>query len=287
MKPLRVKLQDECILKKSQLDIVEKDYALSYVLAGISKQAELSDCLVFKGGTALKKIYFGDYRFSVDLDFSTINAPKKQHLESALQSAINISRELLFNYGPFEIQFKRLSERIPHPTGQEAFNVYVKFPWHNTPLCTIKIEITHDEPVILSPEYKSILHEYDETLDCIIATYHIEEIIAEKLRALLQTHKKLITRGWSKPRSRDYYDLWSVLKNYSSSVNNSRIIDVLNKKCQHRDVFYKTVDDFFTIELTSEAHKNWDGALGRLITGLPKCELVLDEVRGLISSILN
>jgi predicted nucleotidyltransferase component of viral defense system len=208
MKPLRIKLQDECSFKKSLPEIVEKDYALSYILAGIAKQQQLGNSLIFKGGTALKKIFFGDYRFSVDLDFSTLDAPKNQALESALQAAIGISSELLSDYGPFEIQLKRYPERGPHPTGQEAFNVNVKFPWHRSPLCTIKVEVTHDEPVILAPEYKPILHGYDETLDCLVACYHIEEIIAEKLRALLQTHRKLVTRGWNRPRARDYYDLW-------------------------------------------------------------------------------
>ncbi|HLB42237.1 MAG: hypothetical protein A3F13_00880 [Gammaproteobacteria bacterium RIFCSPHIGHO2_12_FULL_40_19] len=80
MKPLRIKLQDECAFKKSRADLVEKDYALSYILAGIAKQQQLSHSLVFKGGTALKKIFFGDYRFSVDLDFSTLNAPKKPRI---------------------------------------------------------------------------------------------------------------------------------------------------------------------------------------------------------------
>ncbi|HLB42101.1 MAG TPA: hypothetical protein VJN02_04490 [Gammaproteobacteria bacterium] len=43
MKPLRLKLQEACTLKKSRLDIVEKDYALSYLLAGIAKQKKLTD----------------------------------------------------------------------------------------------------------------------------------------------------------------------------------------------------------------------------------------------------
>ena len=76
-----------------------------------------------KGGTALKKMFFGDYRFSVDLDFSTLDAPKDQVLENALQAAIDISTKLLSSYGPFEIQLNRYPERTPHPTGQEAFNI--------------------------------------------------------------------------------------------------------------------------------------------------------------------
>lgn len=287
MKPLRIKLQEACTLKKSRLDIIEKDYALSYLLAGIAKQEQLTHSLVFKGGTALKKIFFGDYRFSVDLDFSTLNAPKNQALENALQEATNISSKLLSNYGPFELQLKRFPERDTHPTGQEAFNINVKFPWHRSALCTVKVEITHDEPVILPPEYKSILHGYDESLDCTVATYHIEEIIAEKLRALLQTHKKLVTRGWNRPRARDYYDLWSVLTNYSNAIDKARLMEMLDKKCLHRDVSYQIIDDFFTPELVKEAHQHWHATLGNLVAGLPECELVLAETRQLLQSFLK
>ena len=178
-------------------------------------------------------------------------------------------------------------EREPHPTGQEAFNVNVKFPWHRSALCTIKVEVTHDEPVILTPEYKPILHGYGEALDCTVATYHVEEVIAEKLRALLQTHKRLVTRGWNRSRARDYYDLWSVLKNYRAAVENIRLIEMLHKKCQHREVSYKTVDDFFTPELVKEAHQHWQATLGNLVVGLPDCKQVLDETKLLISEILK
>jgi len=99
-----------------------------------------------------------------------------------LVDAIAISKNLLTQYGPFEVQLKRNSERAPHPQGQEAFVILIKFPWHPTPLCRIKIEITYDELVILPPEHKPILHGYSEILDCKIACYPIEEIIAEKMR---------------------------------------------------------------------------------------------------------
>jgi predicted nucleotidyltransferase component of viral defense system len=139
--------------------------------------------------------------------------------------------------------------------------------------------------VILEPEYKSILHGYEEILDCTVACYRIEEIIAEKLRALLQTHKKLIARGWNRPRARDYYDLWYILKNYVSMVDHIKLIEILDKKCQHRNITYRTIDDFFTPELVKEAHQHWQATLGILINKLPECGLVLDEVKVLISKI--
>ena len=286
MKPLRLKIQDEATLKKVPVHVIEKDYVLSYVLAGIAKQPELAHSLIFKGGTALKKIFFGDYRFSEDLDFSVINAPKDKQLENALLKAVNLSKELLNDYGLFDIQLKRNPERAPHPKGQDAFNVLVKFPWQPTHLCRIKVEITHDEPVILSPEYKPILHGYEEQIDCTVACYHIEEIVAEKLRALLQTHKKLVARGWNRPRARDYYDLWCILKNYSTAVDHTRLTDMLDKKCKHRDVSYQNVDDFFTAELVKEAHQHWQATLGVLLRDLPDCGQVLNETKLLIGKLI-
>ena len=52
--------------------ILEKDYALGYLLAGMAQVEELHAAWVLKGGTALRKFYFADYRFSEDLDFSAL-----------------------------------------------------------------------------------------------------------------------------------------------------------------------------------------------------------------------
>jgi len=286
MKPLRIKIQDKANLKRVPMHVIEKDYALSYVLAGIAKQPELSHSLIFKGGTALKKIFFGDYRFSEDLDFSVINAPKGKQLENSLLNALILSKELLNEYGSFDIQLKRNPEKAPHPKGQDAFNVMVKFPWQPTPLCRIKVEITHDELVILSPEYKPILHGYEEQIDCSVSCYYIEEIVAEKLRALLQTHQKLVARGWNRPRARDYYDLWRILKNYSAAVDIGRLMTMLDKKCKHRDVSYQNIDDFFSAELVKEANQHWQATLGVLVCELPACGNVLKETKLFITNLI-
>jgi uncharacterized protein len=55
---------------------IEKDYILSWILFGIAKHEQLSKAIVFKGGTVLKKVYFEDYRFSEDLDFTLLNMRK-------------------------------------------------------------------------------------------------------------------------------------------------------------------------------------------------------------------
>jgi predicted nucleotidyltransferase component of viral defense system len=46
---------------------IEKDYALTWTLLAVA-DSPLRDRLAFKGGTALKKVYVPEYRFSEDLD---------------------------------------------------------------------------------------------------------------------------------------------------------------------------------------------------------------------------
>ena len=53
--------------------VLERDYCLAWLLAALA-ESDFKAVLGFKGGTALKRCYFGDYRFSEDLDF-TLTAP--------------------------------------------------------------------------------------------------------------------------------------------------------------------------------------------------------------------
>lgn len=50
--------------------VIEKDYVLSKVLMSLAQHGESAVGLVFKGGTALKKCYFPEWRYSEDLDFT-------------------------------------------------------------------------------------------------------------------------------------------------------------------------------------------------------------------------
>ena len=50
-------------------EVIEKDYLIEMLLFYFSKDNSLCENLVFRGGTALKKVYFPKYRFSEDLDF--------------------------------------------------------------------------------------------------------------------------------------------------------------------------------------------------------------------------
>lgn len=49
--------------------VLERDYCIAWFLVGLSR-TPLCSQLLFKGGTALKRCHFSDYRFSEDRDFT-------------------------------------------------------------------------------------------------------------------------------------------------------------------------------------------------------------------------
>jgi predicted nucleotidyltransferase component of viral defense system len=119
------------------------------------------------------------------------------------------------------------------------------------------------------------------------AAIKLEEIAAEKLRSLLQTHQKLVVRGWNRPRARDYYDLWRILGTYGDGLKNARLIELLHRKCEHSKVSFAGVADFFTNELLSETEKHWDTSLRPFVADLPTSETVLTELRPLVDGLFE
>lgn len=208
-----------------------------------------------------------------------MGAPKGEELEAALREAIESALQLLIAHGPFALTIERYLERDPHPGGQEAFIVRIQFPWYPSQLCRIKIEITHDEPVLLAPALRPLIHGYEETLDTQISCYRLEEIVVEKMRSLLQTHQKLIARGWNRPRARDYYDLWRILSAFGDSLERGQLMEMLKQKSVHRQVTFSSLGDFFTEELLNETRTHWGRSLGPFVTDLPGCEEAIEDLK--------
>ena len=103
MRPLRNRLQQARQRLGAPWEVLERDYLLSWVLAGIDRVPALGCKLVFKGGTALRKCYFGDYRFSEDLDFSGLDGtPTGDTMEVLVQEACAAAERMLAEYAPVD-----------------------------------------------------------------------------------------------------------------------------------------------------------------------------------------
>ena len=95
-------------------DIVEKDYVLGWLLAGISAHKNLSQNLIFKGGTCLKKCHLETHRLSEDLDYTVLD--KKYVDEDFLVSSFKNVSDWVYENSNIEmpknlISFKKYKNR--------------------------------------------------------------------------------------------------------------------------------------------------------------------------------
>lgn len=176
--------------------VLERDYCLAWLLVGLSR-SPLRDHLAFKGGTALKRCYFGEYRFSEDLDFTlAIVTP----LEMILAELEKIFAEVRQASGVI-IRYSR-RDRKPH---QNSHSVYLAYegPLPGAAVKEVKVDITINERLVLPLQERPVLKGYEEYADLpegsTILVYSLEEILAEKVVAL-------VDRSRNEPR--DLYDIW-------------------------------------------------------------------------------
>ena len=185
--------------------IVEKDYVLGWVLAGIYQLPALADTWIFKGGTCLKKCFFETYRFSEDLDF-TLMGPA--HLDAAFLSAnfAEIS-DWIYEQAGIELPVEEQSFEIyENPRGNPSCQGKIPYRGPIAPrgrsIPNIKLDLTADEHVVLAPVRLPIFHPYsDAPEDGIhVTAYAYEEAFAEKVRALAE-----------RTRPRDLYDVINMM----------------------------------------------------------------------------
>jgi predicted nucleotidyltransferase component of viral defense system len=167
---------------------IEKDYVLGWMLHGIAVHSALSRW-VFKGGTCLKKCFFETYRFSEDLDFTV------QAGDSLDKNTIEVALKAVCDWVAAEsgIQFPGdgLSvEEYMNKQGTASFQAKVTYvgplALARRSLQRIKFDITQYELLVDPPDRRHIFHRYADapTSSAMITCYSVNEILAEKTRAL-------------------------------------------------------------------------------------------------------
>ena len=174
--------------------VIERDYVLAWFLTGLAGHP-LRDVLAFKGGTALRRCWFGDYRFSEDLDFSLIcPIPFEEILVGLNEIFANIEAE-----SGLQIAFDR-KDRHGH---QNSHTFYLRYQGPLPAASDVKVDITIDEVLCFPLQDHPIQRIYDSFDDLpegpTVKVYALEEIVVEKLLALSD-------RARNEPR--DLYDLW-------------------------------------------------------------------------------
>ena len=163
--------------------VIEKDYLLGWLLAGIANEPALSETWVFKGGTCLRKCYYETYRFSEDLDFTVTNGGPDTP-DELIPIFARISEWLREESGidlvVDDASFRARRNRRGNPTAQGR--VAYRGPNRPPQLPKVKIDVTSDESLVERPELRVIGHQYSDAplpSDGVVC-YSLTELFGEK-----------------------------------------------------------------------------------------------------------
>jgi len=242
-------------------NVVEKDYVLGWMLAGINAHPLLATSWVFKGGTCLKKCYFETYRFSEDLDFTLQD--DSQIEDGFLRRVFGEVIAWVADESGLVLPADQLSFDIyQNPRGRVSCQGKIGYRGPVSPSAggwpKIKLDLTADERLVLPAVRREVFHPYtDRPEDGLwINCYAYEEAFGEKVRALGE-----------RTRPRDLYDVVNLYRHGDTRPSSAVLRDVLEQKCAYKGIALPTVEALEPHRTDLEAM--WENMLAHQLPVLP------------------
>ena len=241
--------------------VVEKDYVIGWILAGISEDPHLQNVWIFKGGTCLKKCFFETYRFSEDLDFTITDAGQlnEDFLSERFRSVAEwVADETGINLLPDRHRFDvyehdgRLSCE-----GRLYYQSYFQ-PLNSSP--RVKLDLTASERIVLQPDRRRIFHPYTDEPDdgIVVSSYDYAEVFGEKVRALVErAHRGAV---------RDLYDVIHFHRNRELRPAAAVVRNVVEQKCAFKGIEFPTLEAVQQFEEAFQAQ--WEHMLAHQLPDL-------------------
>lgn len=243
-------------------DVLERDYCLAWFLSGLS-ESELRRVFAFKGGTALKRCYFRNYRFSEDLDFTLREQLAFEDIRAQLERLYTIVHD---NSG---ISF--VFDRQDRQTHINSYTFYLRYTGPLPAGNDLKVDITINERLTFPLRDRPILRGYEEFADLpegrSIDAYSLEEIATEKTVALADPARN---------EPRDLYDLWYLTSD--AGIEMDHLIPAICEKLEFRG---KPCQGLQQAIARKEARLEalWTSRLAHQMVSLPPFEQVFRVLR--------
>ena len=237
--------------------VLERDYCLAWLLVGLS-QSRLGQLLIFKGGTALKRCHFGDYRFSEDLDFTLARSTEFAEIREGLEEVF----EHVAQASGIRFTFER-EDRQSHVN---SYTFYLSYQGPLPNPNTVKVDITISELLLFPVEHRPAIRTYPEFEDLpedrLVAVYGLNEIATEKVVALSDPARN---------EPRDLYDLWFLT--VEDGVDLSQLVGAIAEKLRFRQKNIAGLEGRI-LQKEQRLKALWTGRLGHQIEALPELPLL-------------
>jgi len=260
-----------------RVELQERDYVLGRFLLGLSQTPDLRCALAFKGGTALRKAYFPDYRFSEDLDFTVVGPVDGEILQADIE---RVCRQVEQASGlQMHLALWKRTRDVP---GEEAYRARVAYIGPLGRLAPdpprITLDLTGYERLVLPPVDRIIHHPYSDAPrePALVPTYRLEEMLAEKLRAMLR-----------RCYPRDLYDVWYLLTYQRGHLDHPLSLRMLEEKCRFKGYTFSSAEDFLAPARREGMPGAWTVSLQHLVSSVPPYEAVVEDLSSLLAEWLE
>lgn len=253
-----IRIREIAVKTSVPLGTIEKDLAITCALKIISR-TNLKHNLVFKGGTAIKKIYDPYARFSEDMDFTTKRLEKKE----AYEALYAIARTEIDS-----ISFKDISDEGYTRQGKRYRLTYLG-PLQYTN--SIRIDLSFRKDIIEEINERLTQSEYGEDLESSIITLSFDEILAEKIRAMM-----------TRESPRDYYDVFSYVDKIEDKTHLKKLTV---EKCRLVGYDYEP-ENIFERDKIQRIEALWDIQLQHLLPKCPEFQNILPSITEKLSFLL-
>jgi len=256
--------------------VVEKDYVLGWLLAALAEHPEASQQWVFKGGTCLKKCFFETYRFSEDLDFSLLpgarySADELQGVLREVAARASVMSGIEFPPDMIVVRDRRNLQGAATFEGRIAY----RGPMADPSFPRVRFDLTRNEPLLDGVARRSVFHAFPDMLPggMTVGTYTIDELFAEKLRALAE-----------RTRPRDLYDVVFILENRPEALNVDRARELFREKCRGKQFPVPDSQALLSIIRGSgELRSEWGNMLAHQLPELPPVDAFLARIDGVFA----
>lgn len=235
------------------LDEARKRYAQFVILESIALSAA-RDYLSFKGGNAVRFIH-GNPRSTADLDFTAEPGfpDDKEEIRKKLDEALRRSR----NRYELKLRCQRVKRNPPGvdktmPTYEitVAYQFpndrhYIDFDSREQINTIIPLDISFNDVVCETSD-----EQLDPNYDVSIKVCVLEDILAEKLRALLQQPIR------NRHRREDVYDISRLVKTEEERIDKKKVAEFFKKKSSAREI--RARKSAFDDEVRNRARFDYD-----------------------------
>jgi uncharacterized protein len=240
--------------------VLQRDYCLAWFLATLATHP-LREHLAFKGGTALRRCHFANYRFSEDLDFTLLQAMEFPAIQTSLEEIFASLRAA----SRIEFRFDHVDD-----VHENSHTFYLAYQGPLPAPNTVKVDITISEKIVLPLENGTVLQSYAEFSDVPanreVRVYSLGEILTEKIVALSD-------RARTEPR--DLYDAWHLA---NDGIAISDLTHGIEAKLEFRGRPTEGVEEQILGKET-RLRRLWEQRLSHQISELPEFDRVFREFR--------